>query len=191
MKIKVSGKHVDIGDSLNSYVETHLKNTIEKFFDNPLDAHATLSKNGALFRCDLRVHVGRGLTVRCHSDAEEGYKCIDQAIHKLNSQMAKYKNKLKKHHHNKEEMIDYLEAQKYVIDMSQEAHKEEDHPIIIAEMSMQIPMISVSEAVMHMDLEELPAVMFRNIKHGEFNLVYRRADGNIGWVDPKQLTIKN
>ncbi len=191
MRVKVSGKHVDIGDQLHAYVKKHLTETIEKIFEDSLDAQATLSKNGNLFRCDISVHVGRGLTIRCHSDSEDGYKCIDQTIHKLNGQMAKYKSKLKSHHRNKETIVEYLDAQKYVIDMKEEIDQEEGYPVIIAEMQTQIQSISLSDAVMMMDLEGLPAVMFRNTKHGEFNVIYRRADGNIGWVDPKQVKAQN
>jgi ribosomal subunit interface protein len=188
MKVKVSGKHVDIGDSLHAYVKDHLTETIEKFFETSLDAQAVLSKNHHNFRCDLTVHIGRGLTIRCHGESDDGYKCVDQAIHKLNEQMKKYKKKLKNHHKDKEALMEYLEAQKYIIDTQHEDTIEGDNPLIIAEMDLQIPTISVSEAVMRMDLEDSPAVMFKNIKHGEFNIVYRRADGNIGWIDPKQLS---
>lgn len=189
MKITVSGKHVDIGDSLKTYVESHLADMIAKFFDHPLEAHAVLGKNGHLFRCDLSVHVIRGLIIRCHGEADEGYKCIDQAIHKLHMQMSKYKNKLKNHHRDKEALMEYLSVQKSVIDISHTEEREDAHPAIIAEIEMDIPTLSVGEAVMRMDLGDSVAVMFKNSQHGEFNVVYRRADGNVGWIDPKKVRV--
>ena len=187
MKIIVSGKHVDIGENLKTYVETHLTESVEKFFDHPIEAQATLSKHGAVFRCDIHVHVSRGLTVRCHGEFEEGYKCIDQVIHKLNVQMGKYKKRLKNHQKDKGALIEFLNAQQYIIDASHINEKEDEHPAIIAEISAEIPTLSVGEAVMRMDLSDTPIIMFKNIKHGEFNVIYRRNDGNIGWMDPKQI----
>jgi ribosomal subunit interface protein len=189
MKVSVSGKQLDIGDAFRIHAEETLSSVVDKYFGNALDAHAVLSRHAHLYRADIAVHVGRNILVQGHGEAEEPYPAFDSAAERISKRLRRYKRRLRDHHKKQDQLEASLEAQQYILAAGHEEHEEEpadgDKPVIIAELTTPIDVMTVSEAVMRLDLADLPAMMFRNSAHGGLNMVYRRPDGNIGWVDPR------
>ncbi|MEL0106783.1 MAG: ribosome-associated translation inhibitor RaiA [Rhodospirillaceae bacterium] len=185
MDISVQGKHVDVGDALRAHATDHLDSTVTKYFNRALNASVTFSKDGQSFRADISVHAGRGLSMQGSATHDDAYTAFDQSLERISKQLRRYKRRLTDHHRASAE--DTEVAQQYVIAPEQGDEVPEDsQPVIIAEMPHEIATLTVSQAVMHMDLSDLPLTLFRNRAHGGINVVYRRADGNIGWIDPNE-----
>jgi len=189
MQISVTGHHLDIGDALRAHIEDSLNSTVEKYFGDAIEANVVISREHQQFRADVSLHVIRGLHVRGHDSADDAYAAFDIAAAHLGKRLRRHKRRLRDHHSNKRE-TGALPAQQYVIagyDGDSENNTDEttaDNPVIIAEDTTHIEELTVSEAVMRMDIADLPALMFRNAASGSLNVVYRRADGNVGWIDP-------
>jgi ribosomal subunit interface protein len=189
MQLTVKGKQLDVGDALRTHVADSLNTVVGKYFSKPMEATVVLSREAHLYTADIQVRVGRGIVLQCASQATEPYPAFDTAADKLDKRLRRYKSRLRGHHANGEAAGAELLPARYQI---LEAEKEEHHdevaekaaPMVIAEMQTHIDTLTVSEAVMRMELGELPALMFRNSAHGGLNMVYRRTDGNVGWVDP-------
>jgi ribosomal subunit interface protein len=189
MQVTVTGKQIDVGDSLRSHVEAATTTIVEKYFGRAIEAHVVFSRERHLFLSVISVHAGRGLMVQCHGSSADAYAAFDDAGERLQKQLRRYKRRLRNHHKSsREEEPEAPEATDYVLAQGEEEPSSEDgkdqQPLVIAEMRTSIPRLSVSEAVMRLDLADLPALLFRNSRHGNLNLVYRRRDGNVGWIDP-------
>lgn len=190
MQLSVNGKQLDIGDSLKEYIEREVPTIVGKYFANSTDADVTVSKDGQTFRTDITVHVGKGIVVQGHARSGDPYASFDEAADHMAKRLRRYKRRLRDHHRGRSQKEEVLRAAQYVLapEAEPEVHVEEHHepeqPVIVAEMQTHIETLSVGEAVMRMDLANLPAMMFRNSTHGGLNMVYVRTDGNIGWVDP-------
>jgi len=183
MNITIAGQHMSVGASLEEYVREKLQHIVDRYFDHVTGANVHFLKHGHLFKCDILVHDGTGRHTIIKSDAEcdDVYSCFDLSVAKCEKQLRRYKSRLKDRH-NRVKLSDAdASGVKYVIAPNPEYVG--DSPAIIAEKKVHIEELSVSEAVMKMDLENLPAVMFKNVKNGRLNVVYYRADGNISWVD--------
>jgi len=192
MDITISGKQIDVGDSLRTHVEYNLVAAVGKYFDRPVDAHVVFSRNGHEFKCDSSVHLSTGLTAQAHAVNSEIYAAFDQATDRIEKQLRRYKRRLKDHHQSRQNPIELIEAQSYVLrsHVEDESTDESENaaegaadgmqPIIIAEMTTEIRSLTVGEAVMHMELAHAPFLMFTNIANGRINLVFQRDDGNIG-----------
>jgi len=189
MKISVKGKHLNVGAALCGHVEGQLKNTVKKYFSRAVDATVIVSREGHMFRVDISVHAGRGLLMQGRAAAEEPYAAFDGALERIGKQLRRYKRRLCDHHKGRggEEII---AAQKYILaaESEDEEEPEDSQPTIIAEMAHEIATLTVGEAVMRMNLADLPVIMFRNRAHGGLNVIYRRNDGNVGWIDPSNTT---
>jgi ribosomal subunit interface protein len=189
MNLTVKGKHLDVGDALRSHVREQLTALTEKYFSNPIDATVLFSHEAHLYRADISVHVGRGILLQASADATDIYPAFEAAAEKTGKRLRRYKRRLRDHHMS-EMRVEESPARQYVIDAEPSLDDDEDigaEPVIIAEMDTTIETMSVAEAVMRMDLAELPAILFRSGVHGGLNMIYRRADGHVGWVDPKGL----
>jgi len=191
MNLTVKGKHIDIGDALRGHVEEQLSAVTEKYFSNPIDATVVFAHEAHLYRSDISVRIGRGIMLQSSAEATDIYPAFEAAAEKVGKRLRRYKRRLRDHHLNgaiaAAADAEELPARQYVI----EADHEDDpstEPMIVAEMETTIETMSVAEAVMRMDLAELPALMFRSGAHGGLNMIYRRPDGNVGWVDPKALS---
>lgn len=184
MQISVSGKRMDVGDSLRGHVESRLDGGVSKYFSNSLEAHVVFTREGSGFKADCSVHVGTGMTLQSSGEAEDAHACFDEAMERLEKQLRRYKRRLRDHH--KHQRSESVRAQSYVLAPETEDGPEDPDgaPVIVAESTTDIPTITVSEAVMRMDLADTPVMMFYNSAHGRLNVVYRRADGNVGWIDP-------
>ena len=191
MQVAVTGKQIDVGAALSSHVETRLSETAEKYFDHPVDAAVIFSREGksGQLRTDISVHVGRNIQMHGRGLAADAYASFDIAAERIAKQLRRYKRRLRDHHRKEaaEEVAMY--AQKYIL--VAEDHEDDEqvpdtaNPVVIAETTLSIDSLTVGEAVMRMDLADTTALMFRNRAHGGLNVVYRRTDGNIGWIDPQ------
>ena len=192
MHVIVKGKQIDVGDALREHIEGSLEAGVSKYFDNAIDAQVTLSRNNHNFHTECSVHIGSGIDVTASADHVDAYSSFDSAAERIEKQLRRYKRRLKSHH-GKERYHAKMTfaAQSYVLAPEPEEEQpdvdaqDEWQPIIIAESNANIPDCSVGEAVMRMDLANLPAMMFHNSLTKGLNVVYRRPDGNIGWIDPK------
>lgn len=193
MQITVSGKHMDVGQSLTDHVNQKIAEGVSKYLDRVTDVTVVFSKEAHLFRADVLVNTGThtGITIKGQAQLPDVYAAFDAAADKIEKQLRRYKRKLKNHH--KDVLKDYepTMAKKYVLaDDQEKPAAEEEAPLIIAEKTTSIDALTVSEAVMRMDLANLPALLFYNSVHGGLNVVYRREDGNISWVDPGVEAVK-
>lgn len=190
MQISVAGKGVDVGESLRTHIEQRLEQGLNKYTDRVTSAHTIISKEAHRFRIDINGNLGThaGIVVRAQALGDDPYAAFDAALEKIEKQLRRYKRRISNHH--KQSMggaeAQFLRGKKYVLTPT--AAEEEDAMqagAVIAEKPTDIATLTVSEAVMRMDLQDLPALMFFNAAHGRINVVYRRADGNISWVDPE------
>jgi ribosomal subunit interface protein len=196
MKIHIKGKQIDIGDSLRAHVQQQLQDVVSKYFTTPLDATVVFSREAHLFRADISVHAARGIVLQSNYAANDPYPAFDEAAGRIAKRLSRHKKRLidmHHHHSDKHAALEAMVARKYVLNPEHEdagAAHESHTPLIVAETTTQIENLTVSEAVMKLDLAELPALLFHNRAHGNLNMVYRRADGHIGWVDPTNATPK-
>ncbi|MEM9709950.1 MAG: ribosome-associated translation inhibitor RaiA [Pseudomonadota bacterium] len=190
MRYQISGHQIDIGAALRTHVESTLGAVLEKYAGRPTDAHVVFSRDGHSFAAEATIHLSTGLTATARGMGSEIYAAFDKCCDKLDKQLRRYKRRLKDHHKERAQPVEVLGAPSYVIagreDGADEAQEPESlQPMIIAEMETKIPTLSVGEAVMQMELAGAPVLVFRNEKQDNgVNVVYRRDDGNIGWIDP-------
>lgn len=185
MDITVKGKNMDVGDALRGHVVEQLEGIVTKYFTQALDANVMFSREGHRIYADIKVHPGpRGMVVQSRCEGGDAYGCFDGSLERIAKQLRRYKRRLNNHH--KDYNPDILPAQQYILqpETQEDEVPENSEPVIIAEMETMISTLTVSEAVMRMDLAHAPIMMFRNDEGGELNVVYRREDGNIGWIDP-------
>lgn len=188
MRIQISGKQMDIGDALRTHVEDRLGEAVGKYFDRPVDAVVTFCKDRHQFVADSSVHLSTGMTVQATAKADEVYASFEGAVDRMEKQLRRYKRRLKDHHRDRQDPIEAMEALAYVLQSHDHDEAEEPsslQPVIVAEMATRVPRFSVGEAVMQMELAGAQLLVFRNDAHGGINVVYRREDGNIGWIDPQ------
>jgi ribosomal subunit interface protein len=185
MTIQVTGKNLDVGEALRSYVQERVVHTVEKFIGRAPTGHVRIEKEHGGFRTSCTIHLWQGMSLEAHGVAPDAYQSADRACERLEKRVRRYKRRLNRHGDG-ETPRKQTSAASYVIQVSPEEHEErdEDNPIIIAEAETVVHEMAVSDAVMQMDLADQPFVVFRNASHGEINVVYRREDGNIGWIDP-------
>lgn len=184
MQTSITGRHVDISDAFRQAVDDGLQELITKHHIDPIEAHITLSKQRHLFTSDINLHVARGINIRSTGEGTDGYSCFNDALEKLTTRLRRYKKRLMDFH--KHHDVHYEEIPQYVFcGSAEELAQEEAAPAVIAELKLEIPTLAVADAVMRFDLSQDSAYVFRNANHGEINVLYRRNDGNIGWIDPK------
>ena len=188
MRYQISGKQIDIGTSLQTHVKTELDEVIQKYAERPIDALIVFSKSAHEYACEATVHLSTGLTATAKAKATEIYAAFDASCAKLEKQLRRYKRRLKDHHKDRREPVELFGGSSYILASedsgSENAEPETLQPIIVAEMEAKIPSLSVGEAVMQMELAGAPVLVFRNEGKDGVNVVYRRDDGNIGWIDP-------
>lgn len=185
MTIQVTGKNLDVGEALRVYVLGRVEQTVDKFIGREVTGHVRIEKEHGEFRTNCSIHLWQGMSLEAHGVAPDAYQSADIACERLEKRVRRYKRRLKRKGGG-ESPRKLTPATDYVIQATQGEHgeRDEDNPVIIAEAESLVHELSVSDAVMQMDLSDRPFVMFRNAGHGEINVVYRREDGNIGWIDP-------
>ena len=189
MQLSVKGQQIDVGTALRGHMEDSLSRMLSKYFGDAIDARVTLSRTGHNFRAVVSAHVGRNIHLEAHGEADQPYPAFDAAAERLSKRLRRHKQRLRDHHREDSGDQEMVPAQQYILsgeaDQDGEWEQQGDQPAVVAEMATEIPSLTVSEAVMRMDLSGQPAMMFRNLAHGGLNMVYRRSDGNIGWIDPR------
>jgi ribosomal subunit interface protein len=189
MQLSVKGKQLNVGDALRTHVSESLSRILGKYFGDAIEVGVTFSREGHLYRAVVAAHVGRGIQLQAQGEADEPYPAFDTAAERLAKRLRRYKRRLRDHHKDTRPARESLPAQQYILAGDAEEQAAEDEidgrPAVVAEMATEVPSLTVSEAVMRMDLAELPALMFRNSSHSGLNMIYRRPDGNIGWIDPR------
>ena len=185
MHIQISGQQIDIGDALRTHVTEKLQSGIAKYFDQPIDGTVTFTREGEGFACTASVHVFAGLTLFAEARAGDIYASFDLAADRMEKRLRRHKSRLKDHKARGAAAEDTV-GQYYVIDAEAEFAEGEGagEPAIIAESPASAATLRVGDAVARLDLSGAPVLVFRNAGHGGLNVVYRRADGHIGWIDP-------
>jgi len=187
MRYQITGKQIDVGDALQTHVKSELGETLDKYAGRPTDAQVVFSRTAHEFHCEAVVHLSTGLTAQSRGHATDIYAAFEAAREKMDKQLRRYKRRLKDHHHARPEPVAVSTAPAYILALSDADEDQEPdslQPIIVAEMETPIQALSVGEAVMQMELAGAPVLVFRNERHRGLNVVYRRDDGNIGWIDP-------
>jgi len=195
MSLRISGKSINVGEALRGRVGARTDEVLRKYFDGNYSGHITLSKDGFGFRTDCALHLDSGITLEAESNAADAYSSADQALLMIEKRLRRYKSRLKdrsarKAHAASEALAEInspaLDASSYVIEAPAEADEEITgyNAVIIAEASTSLKRLSVSEAVMELDLSGASCIVFQHGSSGRVNIIYRRSDGNIGWVDP-------
>jgi ribosome hibernation promoting factor len=190
MPFRVSGKNLDIGEALRARVNARVAEALGKYFDAGYSGHVTVEKEGFGFRTECVVHLDSGITLHTEANAADAYASADQAALRIEKRLRRYKRRLKDHHTARANGADAaaaIDAPSYVIAAPQQDTDEEVtefNPVIIAESTTALKRLSVSEAVMELDMTGAPVIVFHHASHGRVNLVYRRRDGQVGWIDP-------
>jgi ribosomal subunit interface protein len=191
MALRVSGKNLDIGEALRTQVAERVAGAVGKFFDGGFAGHVTVEKDGTGFRTDCTLHLNSGVTLQAEGKAHDAYLSSDKAAERIEKRLRRYNRRLKDRTGSLNGTSRDVEIPSYVIqapDEDQDEEVHEFHPVVIAETKKSMRMLSVSEAVVDLDLTGAPVVVFRHAGSGRVNMVYRRSDGNIGWIDPPTLT---
>jgi ribosomal subunit interface protein len=190
MEITVSGKQVELSDALRARVAEHLDQIAGKYFDHAQEAQVTFSRARSFFTCDINVHAGRGLTLRGEGEAADAHAAFDDAAEHIAKRLRRYRRRVNEHARDLAHRERPQAARQYVLSQDDDPKPsppdgaQAAYATVIAETATEISLLSVGEAVMRMDLADQTVLMFRNSASGVFNVVYRRADGNIGWIDP-------
>jgi ribosomal subunit interface protein len=191
MAIQITGKNIDLGTSLRGYVTDRLEKAFEKYGTDGLSGHIFVEKEHGQFETQCSVHLKSGLSLQSQGRGNEAYASVDEALDRLEKRLRRYKRRLKNHHGvSRENGAEVVTAIDYTLRQEDEGEVEDAElaPAIVAETQMVIRELSVGDAVMQMDLAERAFVIFKNASHGRINIVYRRGDGHIGWIDPGGLS---
>jgi ribosomal subunit interface protein len=201
MQVQVTGKHVDVGEALRSRVTDELSTSILKYFDRDGGgADVVVSREGPAFRVDCAVTLASGQTLTTQGMGDDAHLAFDAALEKLSKRIRRYKNRLKSHHGQALAKQAAENAAYFVIAAEAEAEGDDEEtanghgfpePMVIAETERSVHSMTVSRAVMELDLTEAQTIVFRNAAHGGLSVVYRRPDGNIGWIDPERTKVRN
>jgi len=190
MQITVSGKQVDLSDALRQRVTEHLDNISSKYFDHALEANVTFGRARSFFTCDINVHACRGLTLRGEGEAADAHGAFDDAAEHIAKRLRRYRRRVNEHARDLAHRARPETARQYILRQEDDGAASAAgglngaYATVIAETATEISVLSVGDAVMQMDLADQPVLMFRNSASGELNVVYRRPDGHIGWIDP-------
>ncbi len=188
MRYQISGKQIDIGEALQTHVKSELGEVVEKYAQRPTEAVIVFSRNGHEFHCESTIHLSTGLNAQAKGHASEIYAAFEACREKMDKQLRRYKRRLRDHHRDRTAPVEFDGGSSYILapfDDDDDGGTETQQPVVIAEMETKVPSITVGEAVMQMELAGHRMLVFRNEGHGGVNVVYRRDDGNIGWIDPR------
>jgi ribosomal subunit interface protein len=187
MTLRVSGKHMDIGDAFRTRIEDRIGDVMGKYFDRGFSGQVTVEKQGSRFAADCHLHLASGTDIQAAGQAQDPQSAFEIAAERIENRLRRYKSKLKAHVNT---AVAHEITYRVVESLPDDDHEEvaaDYAPAIIAETSMALAKMTVASAVMELDLKDRPVFVFRNAKDGQVNMVYRRADGNVGWIDPAAI----
>jgi ribosomal subunit interface protein len=187
MSFRISGQNLDVGAALRDRISDRIAEAMSKYFDGGYSGHLTLARDGFGFRSECAIHLDSKITLHAEGMASDAYASAEQAALRIEKRLRRYHRRLKDHRAERADGSTAIEAASYVI----AAPKHDDEieidgftPAIIAESTTMLKQLSVSDAVAELDMTGAPVLVFRHAKHGGINIVYRRADGHFGWIDP-------
>lgn len=191
MQIQIAGRNIDLGDALKTRIEEGLEAAVTKYFDRATEGNVSMVKEGHLYEAECQVALPSGISLQSSGEATDPYTAFETALDKLEKRVRRYKRRLRDHHRPDRGPLPAEMAASFVVAPSEDESENDDDdyltvdaPAVIAETQTNIKTMTASMAVMQLELMEIPALMFRNAVHGGLNMVYRRNDGHIGWVDP-------
>ena len=187
MPFRVSGKNIDVGEALRGRINGRIAEAMGKYFDGGYSGHVTVAREGFGFRTECAIHLDSKITLHAEGRAADAYASADQAALRVERRLRRYHRRLKEHRCDRLDGRAALEAASYIIaapEQDSEAELDGFTPVIIAESTTMLKQLSVSDAVMELDMTGAPVLVFRHAAHGGINIVYRRADGHFGWIDP-------
>lgn len=199
MHIQVVNKGIDVSDNLRTQILSRVEDGVAKYFNRPGEAHVAISREGIGFRVDCSLHLPSGMMLQAHDSADDAYKAADGTMDKLEKRLRRYKRKLKNHRHDHKAELPAESLPIFVLKGMRDAYSEEDEdhvdesasdapePIVIAEHAGEFRTLTVGMASLELDAADSPFLMFRNAANGGLNIVYRRPDGHIGWLDPSRV----
>lgn len=182
MQVTVKGMHLNVGDSLRTHIEDALNATAAKYVRDPIESVVTVTKERHSFRTAITIRANRGTLLEAEYEADDPYVAFDAALSRIGTRLRKYKDKIRDHHRT--ESTEDLHTAAYTTFSTEDEAEGGNEPAVIAEMELPIQTLAVADAVMQLELRDLAALVFKNPANGSINVVYRRKDGNIGWVDP-------
>ncbi len=196
MRVQVTGRQIDVGEALRTRITEDLAKGVEKYFSRATEGVVTVGKNGVGFEADCLVHLSSGISLQAQGHGGDAHSAFDDALEKLEKRVRRYKRRLKNHHADNKSPLPAESASAYVLapfsddeeasEASTDARANEPTPLVIAETKAAVKTMAVATAVMQLELTDAPALLFRNAAHGGLNVVYKRSDGNIGWIDPER-----
>lgn len=197
MHIQVTSKNVDVSPALRERAQDRIADAVQKYFPRSGDAYVSVGKDGPLFRVDVVLHLPTGATLQSHASAQDAYAAAEDAFTRLEKRLRRYKRRIQDRRARGENGADAeaLQAAFTVLapvdgpdvdDEDTDESAEPGAPVIVAESTADLPLMSVASAVWELDITNAPALVFRNESHGRLNVIFRRADGHIGWIDPNQ-----
>jgi ribosomal subunit interface protein len=189
MSFRISGQNLDVGPALRDRINDRVAEAMAKYFDGGYSGHLTLARDGFGFRAECAIHLDSKITLHAEGMAPDAYASADQAALRIEKRLRRYHRRLKDHRTERADDRAAIDAASYVIaapEPESESESEIDGftPVIIAESTTRLKQLSVSDAVTELDMTGAPVVVFRHAAHGGINIVYRRADGHFGWIDP-------
>jgi ribosome hibernation promoting factor len=187
MPFRVSGKNLDVGDALRERVNARIAQAMDKYFDGGYSGHVTVTREGFGFCTECAIHLDSKVTLHAEGRAADAYASADQAALRVEKRLRRYHRRLKDHHPDRLDGRGAVDAASYVIaapEHESEAELDGFTPVVIAESTTRLKQMSVSDAVTELDMTGAPVLVFRHAAHGGINVVYRRADGHFGWIDP-------
>lgn len=192
MQITISGKQLDLSDALRTHVSENLDRITRKYFDHALDAAVTFGRARNFFTCDINLHAGRDLVLRAEGEAQDAHAAFDDAAEHIAKRLRRYRRRVNEHARDLANRERPETARQYILSQEEQASsavvagnaETGPYAAVIAESATEIARLSVGDAVMRLDLADQQVLMFRNSKTGTLNVIYRRPDGNIGWIEP-------
>lgn len=184
MTVKLSGKNIDLGESLREYAEKETENLTDKYLGEKIDSTVIINKDNRLFAVEVCLYLNKGFVIKTNGSSDDPYRAVSIALERLEERIKKHKHRINDKN-RRGEWAKATDAVRYVIERKQTSEDEDEEHLVIAEQDSLILPLSVSEAVMKLDLTEVPVVMFKNADTGRINVVYKRVDGHIGWIDYK------
>ena len=188
MDLRVSGKNLSIGDAMRGHVTDRIQAAVQKYFDGSVSGHVIVDHEGSGYRSDCTLHLASGITLHAEGRAIEPYASFDQAAERLEKRLRRYKRRLKDHHASDAAPAPAARDMfaSYVLEAPVDEQDDDGafNPVVVAEKTSSLRQLSVSNAVLDLDMTGAPVLIFRNAASDRVNIVYRRSDGNIGWIDP-------
>ena len=186
MSLRISGKHMEIGDAFRARIESRIGDAVDKYFDGGFSGRVTVEKSGSRFTADCTIHIDTGMILQATGQAQDPQLAFDAAAERVEKRLRRYKRRLKSHNNGSNGVDPIDMAYRVMAPVGEEDEEVPDDyaPAVVAESTVALKTMSVAGAVIELDTQDTPVVVFRNAGSDAVNIVYRRPDGNIGWIDP-------